>query len=150
MAEKFFKLNIFGDERLLKKFDDIEGYLDDLRKPLNDTGDLLMDKYDDNFPAEGRILRKPWKQLKASTLAQKARLGFGNKGILERTGKLRKGFEKKVTSGSVRVFNEVPYYKHHQKGSGRLPQRKMIDITENIKQDIIEIFRKRLSKVLIR
>ena len=148
---EFVKITIDGDERLAKKFSAIGLYLTGkLKKPLGRAGDLLLEEFDDNFDSEGKTLRKPWKRLAPATLVEKARLGFGSKGILERTGKLRRGFEKKVKKFSIRVFNDVDYYKHHQLGGSKLPQRIMIRTTENIKQDIIEIFRKDLSKILQR
>ena len=97
---------------------------------------------------EGKTLKKPWKALKASTLRQKAAAGFGSKGILERTGTLRKGFAKKVSRFKVRVFNPVNYFKFHQLGTPKLPKRIMITSTENLKQDIIELFRKPINKIL--
>jgi len=148
---EFFEISIDGDERLLRKFTAIDVYLTKgLKKPLKKAGNILLERFDDNFNSEGKELRKPWKGLADSTLRQKARLGFASKGILVRTGKLRKGFEKKVSRFSVRVFNDVSYYKFHQLGGKNLPQRIMIRSTENIKQDIIEIFRKDLNKILQR
>jgi len=148
---EFVKITIDGDERLAKKFSLIDLYFTNkLKKPLGKAGDLLLDKFDDNFNTEGKTLRKPWKALKASTVRQKAAMGYGSKGILERTGKLRKAFEKKVSRFKVRVFNDTPYYKYHQLGGKHLPQRQMIRSTENIKQDVIEIFRKDLKKILQR
>lgn len=144
------RISIAGDERLAKKFRDLDLYLTDLRKPLSKSGDLLLGKYEENFKTEGATLRKNWKQLSPRTLAEKARLGYGSKGILERTGKLRRGFEKKVKRFSVTVFNKVPYYKYHQVGGTILPQRVMISATEEMKQDIIEILRRGLDKILQR
>lgn len=148
---EFVKITIDGDERLTRKFSALGFYLTrKLNKPLKESGDLLLKRFDENFPKEGKELRKPWKKLAASTVRQKVALGFGSKGILERTGTLRKGFQKKVKRFSVRVFNDVNYFKFHQQGSRKLPQRVMIKSTENIKQDIVEIFRKDLSKILQR
>jgi phage gpG-like protein len=147
----FIKISIDGDERLIAKFKAIEFYFNKkLNKPLKRSGDLLLKRFDENFTKEGKELNKPWKKLAASTLRQKAKLGFGSKGILVRTGNLRRGFEKKVKKFSVRVFNDISYYKYHQLGGSRLPKRVMIRGTENIKQDIVEIFRKDLNQILMK
>lgn len=147
----FIKITVDGDERLVKKFMAINLYLTGkLKKPLTRAGDLLLKEFDDNFDTEGGTLNKKWKKLAASTLRQKAAAGFGSKGILERTGRLRSGFKKKVRKFSVRVSNPVEYFKFHQLGSSKLPKRVMISETENIKQDIVEIFRKDIHKILQR
>lgn len=49
-------------------------------------------------------VRKPslkWDKLKPATLANKARQGFGDKGILERTGKLRRGMIRKNNPDNI-------------------------------------------------
>lgn len=147
----FINIQIDGSDRILKKFRDIDIYLNrGLDKPLDDTGKLLLKKFDQNFDTEGRTLKKKWKKLNSKTLAQKARLGFASKGILERTSKMRRGFEKKVKRFSVRVFNDVNYFRYPQLGEGNNPKRIMIRTTNNINQDIVQIFRVGLAKILRR
>src|SRR3990167_9259365 len=120
-----FTINIDGDKRIVEKFNNIELLLKDVKKPLNEIGGLLVTEFKENFTTEGSRLNEPWKQLAQSTLLQKARLGFGGMGILERTGKLKNSFVKTVQSFQVRVRNTASYFKYHQRGTGDIPQRRM-------------------------
>lgn len=53
--------------------------------------DLMTDFFEAQFETEGEAGGEPWADLKPATLAIKSRLGFADKGILERTGRLRGG-----------------------------------------------------------
>lgn len=149
MAE-VLTVTIDGEERILRKFENIDSFVDNLEKPLEESGDLLIEKFDDNFKTEGRTLQDPWKELAQSTLIQKRRLGYGGKGILERTGNLRRGFEKDVQKFKVTVLNPIDYFKYHQLGTVNLPQRVMIKSTSQINQDIVNIFQRALVTALLK
>lgn len=133
-------VTIQGDDRLFAITDKLDDLIKNPKKPLKASGDLLVDEYQKNFPAEGSRLGRRWADLATSTLIQKARMGYGSKGILERTGTLKRGFDQELRRMYVRVFNPVGYYKFHQLGGGSLPQRKMISAPEKLKQQIIAIF----------
>lgn len=141
-----FLVNISGDKRILQKFDEITKLVKDMRAPLKEAGKLILDETDKVFETEGSRMGKKWTPLTQATLIQKARLGYGSKRILERTGHLRKSFEMNVSKFVLRVFSEVDYYKYHQLGGVKLPKRPMLVATENIKQNIIETIHKALRK----
>lgn len=141
-------VTINGDKRVIDRLEGINSFLKGPKKAFNDIGDMLVEEYKDNFPVEGRRLGPRWEKLKKATAIQKARLGYGARPILVRTGKLMMGFKKQVTNLMVRVYNPVKYFRYHQLGEGFNPKRTMIDAPERIRQDIIEILRKYLDKAL--
>jgi len=70
-----------------------------------ETEQTLTESLTKQFESEGTFGAAfgfdPWPKLADSTLAEKKRLGFGNKQILERTGKLKQA----VTNPSVSVVD---------------------------------------------
>lgn len=133
-------LDINGARAIMAKLEKTVKAIKSPREALTETGEFLIKEFEDNFPTEGSRLGLPWQKLALSTLREKQRLGYGGKGILERTGQLKDAFSKDVTSLMVRVFNPTPYFKYHQLGGSTLPQRKMIVASENVKGKIYEIF----------
>ena len=143
-----FSLNLNGDKRLIKKLDNISDSIKDFKKPLKETGNLIVEEVDKQFETEGSRLNKKWKALKSATEAQKRRAGYGSKGILERTGALRKSFKAAVDRFKVTVSSKSSYYKYHQRGDRPQPKRTMLTLSERLKQDIVEIFHKYIRKVI--
>jgi len=140
-------ITIDGDTRLFRQMDSAAGKIKDARVFLGEVGDLAIREFTDNFDAEGKRMGEPWKPLAASTVRQKAMLGYGNQPILVRTGKLQKGFEKKTDKVKVVVSNKVPYYRYHQLGEGHNPVRRMIVASEKLKQEIIQVARIALKMI---
>ena len=133
-------IEINGDKRIIEMFGQFEKKMANPAKELKKVGDFAITEFSENFPMEGRRLDEPWKKLAASTIRQRAKLGYGPHPILVRTKTLMKGFRKDVQKMLVRVYNPVEYFKYHQRGGGNLPQRRMIIATEKIKQEIVSIF----------
>ncbi len=133
-------IDINGATAVMGKLDRAVKAIKSPRVALIETGDFLITEFKDNFGSEGSRLGSPWQKLALATLREKQRLGYGSKGILERTGRLMNSFDKQVSSFMVRVFNPTEYYKYHQLGGPNLPQRRMIVASENVKGKIYEIF----------
>lgn len=85
------------------------------------------------FETEGDWGGKKWAPLARVTLERKAALGFGNKLILERTGKLREAFTElssdfdvttEGTSIVITISNTAG--KYHQDGTPTMPKREII------------------------
>lgn len=145
-------LNIDGDTRIIRNFDEAIRRIGSPEILLDETGEKLMQEYVDNFAEEGKRLEpKEWQELAEFTKDERERLGYGREHpILERTGKLRDGFRKQVSKFSVRVFNPVDYFKYHQTGTPKMPQRRMISFPERLKQEVIAGFTKFINYALNR
>ena len=138
-----------GDKALQRKISKFHNKLKNPKKILKESGELLVKNYQTNFQTEGSTLGSKWKPLSAFTTAQKIRLGYGGKKILERTGKLMKSIKILILNKFlVKVGSKLDYYRYHQSAAPRrkLPRRKMVDITNKLSKQIADIFRKNLFK----
>lgn len=141
------QLNIKVDDKEVKRLLlNIDKTVKNMKPAMNDIGDKLIKTYEDTFDKQASVEGKTWESLSPATIAQRMRLGFGTGPILIRTGKLKEGFFKTVKALSVYVSNKVKYYPYHQLGQGKNPQRKMLGLTKNLTEDIIEIINKFLRK----
>lgn len=104
------------------------------QKPISDGIKILKREATENFERQGGIYdgklfsAKPWAKLANSTKKDRARQGYNpSRPILERTGKLKRGFKENRTSqteGSLENF--VSYAKYHQFGTKKMPRRQVI------------------------
>lgn len=125
--------------RLLMKSKNLNNY----KKPLNESSDLILNDVKTQFRTEGS-LSGGWQPLALSTLIDKARKGYGNKPILERTGKLKNSFYKRVGTKRAFVSSKSPYFGFHQsrKPRTKIPRRPMLLLTESTRQKIVKKFQK--------
>jgi phage gpG-like protein len=102
--------------------------LKDPSRPLEQSIKWIYNDVEQNFKSEGKLYGG-WARLAPRTLQDKARLGYGGKQILERTGKLKKGFNWHMPKHTVATIdNKVEYFPIHQLGKRPVPQRKMLDV----------------------
>lgn len=109
--------------------------LSDFRQPFTEAGDDLLRFYGvEVFDTQGQASGDRWKDLAATTwLMREKRQGYYANPPIERnkilvwTGRMQRGFKKDVGRDTLRIFNEVPYFKYHQ-----LSQRKMLTINERV------------------
>jgi phage gpG-like protein len=141
-------INVNGDERMLSVMNDIEELMENPKKSLEESGELVLSEVQKQFDQEGERLGSKWQALSRATLIAKARAGYGSKGILERTGKLKGGFESELKKYQVRIHNPVTYYEYHQVGTNKLPQRVMLATPETLKQKIVAIFIKNIKAAI--
>lgn len=142
MATLSFSLD---DTRVKKKLSGLAAGVRDFKKPFDAAGSELLEFYGEEvFASQGSAIGESWRALAASTLrARDARSGYYRQPpimtgkILVWTGRLKKGFAREVTSRMLRVFNNVPYFKHHQRASGSPPQRRMLAINKEVITKVI-------------
>lgn len=118
----------------------------DFKKPLKESAGLMMEEQQANFGQQGRLYGT-WAPLAASTRRDRVYNGYSAaRPILVRTGKLMKGFVmRNLTSKSVAIANLVDYAIYHQDGTTRMPARKIIGITRNMKGAIARVFAKYIT-----
>lgn len=140
---------ITGDKILQLKINQVRAKLIAPKLMLTRIGKDLVKYFKENMDSEGKKLTKErWKALKPEVAAAKARLGFGSKKILERTGKLKSGIKTiSVTRNSVTVGNKVPYYKYHQLGGKKIPQRKQLGVNDDVSKIVMNEIKKTISFV---
>jgi phage gpG-like protein len=117
--------------------------LDDFTQPLKKSAKMILDDVEINFKTEGQLVGG-WEPLSEKYQKQKEKAGYGGKGILERTGALRKSFFPEVSKTRALVTSRSPYYVYHQSRAPRkvLPRRAMLVLTKPTRQNIVEEFQK--------
>jgi len=103
----------------------------------------MLGSIDRNFTAEGRPNR--WASLKPTTIQDRFRQGYGAGPILQRSGKLRKSFRSNAGKDYLRITNNVRYFKYHQTGTKKMPQRIMIYLQDRDKAQFTRIVRQHLG-----
>lgn len=93
----------------------------DFRDPLEKSKTIILDRVEQNFNQRGamfggwkpRTKDYPWP-------------------LLEKTGKMRRGFKGVVSSNELTVSNPTDYFKYHQSNKDRrkIPRRIMLKIDE--------------------
>ncbi len=130
-----------SDTQVKKTLEGLSAGLKDLKRPLEDVGDTLLEHYSETvFESQGQANGAAWRPLSAATLKLRAeRRGYYAKApkrtgkILIWTGKLQEGFRKTVSSTKLVIENNVDYFKHHQINS-----RPMLAITSQVITKVVE------------
>lgn len=98
----------------------------DFRPLLKDISKVQLDSAQESFKTRGKNLGTPWARLKVPTIRQKIRIGK-NIDILQRSGTMRKSFRvSKITKNELDIENTIHYFKYHQLGTRKMPQRQML------------------------
>jgi phage gpG-like protein len=140
--------SIEGDKELARKFDFVGKKLDDLSGPLKKSANLLLKAWDLNFDREGAELGQKWAALDPKYSAEK-RKKYGQKKILERTGKMRGNFKNHLQKFQTTLSNPTSYFPFHQSKAPRtkLPRRVMMAIDRKRKDEITAEFTKFLDEI---
>lgn len=121
-----------GTQQIRDRATHIQARATNMQPLFNDYGDYLLERIDKSFRYEG--LPRRWRPLAASTVRERMRLGYGEGPILQRTGRLRRGFRKKVTPRTLQIANNrstngVNLFAVHQHGTRTIPARPMLRFT---------------------
>lgn len=143
-------------EKLTKKLTQIEQEIGDLRRPFATAGDKLVKSFaNDVVEAQGRLSGGAWTPWSTTTIAARERRTghYSNSPertdlILVWTGKMRKGFERAVTSTTLIIRNTVDYFKQHQLGGGRVPKRPILTINSAVVDVVVEEVENHIKKLL--
>jgi phage gpG-like protein len=120
------------DIKGLNKGSDYLGKIKDKLKnkeyALKKVSEYLKDFYSkDVFASEGSVYGTRWAALAPSTAAEKSR-SYPGRGILERTGELKRSFRFTTSKDALQISNPVLYARYHQTGTSRMPQRVILDM----------------------
>lgn len=79
------------------------------------------------FAVGGHHLRggQKWKNLAFSTILRK-----GSSAILIDSGRLRNTIKTTVRGNTIQITADTPYARYHQRGTLRMPQRKVLELTK--------------------
>lgn len=117
---------IIDDKRMQSVLASLDHGFSDFRPLLNDFSEVQLKSADEAFKTRGGNIGQPWKTLKMQTIKQKIKIGK-NIDILQRSGKMRKSFRvSKLNKNELEIENTVSYFKYHQTGTRKMPQRQML------------------------
>lgn len=133
-----------NDKAYLYELNKTHKNLTNFNKPLIKAGNLLKQETDKQFPSKGsNLLDKEWEPRKKNY----------SHPILQKTGKLRRSFKYTPTNPKDRLtfFStlENDYYKYHQLGTVKMPQRQMIVLNNKLQSTIVSYFTDHLQKYLV-
>jgi len=136
------------DTMVKKKLNKVVKGFSDYTKAFDNAGKDLLGFYSkDVFNSQGKDAGEAWRGLSSATLFMRAnRRGYYKQSpkttnkILIWTGRLQDGFKKEVRKDRLRIYNTVPYFKYHQSGSGKAPQRRMLAISNKVVEKVEKAF----------
>src|SRR3990172_9586013 len=135
-----------GDVQLARSFSRFADNIKDARKPFGEVADDFKEIEDKQFKSEGSYGSGGWMPLSSNYAEWKAKHYPGTK-ILERTGRLWASLASK-TSDTIRDIKKLEmtvgtsskYAIFHQRGTRKMPMRKIINLTEDDKRRWTKIF----------
>lgn len=112
----------------------------DFKEPLAQSREYILGEVKSNFDTEGsNITGSKWAKRKRPYTHP----------ILNRTGKLKRSFKQtKITNKEMHISSPVKYFKYHQLGTSKMPQRQILGFSEQMRIAIIKIFQKFLQSKL--
>ncbi len=148
-------LTIAGEQQISRAFDILADDARDLTEPLEETHEYLRGVIGEQFQTEGAHGGSRWRDLNTRYEEQKAQRYGDGLPILVASGDMRAAYLKRqpveLTArrlvigpgpGDTNAEGEPieSYAGAHQTGQGRLPQRKIVNLTTGDKRGIDRIF----------
>lgn len=143
-------IKIEGDQQVLRTFLRFAEDVQHLEEPFNAIANDFYDIENRQFDSEGGYGSGGWAALsdvsEGKGYASWKAKHFPGTSILVRWGNLRESLTmmggyniRDVEPLSVTLGTMMPYAKWHQRGTGRMPQRRVIDLTEDDKSRWVKI-----------
>lgn len=122
-----------GADEVVAMFTDAGNRADDMRPPLQKSSSMMLKAFDLNFDSHGREFAEPWKRRQRDP----------GHPMLEDTGEMKHGFDRRYGADYVELYNHADHFKYHQSKkprSTRLPRRIMMKIDEIRRRAILKYF----------
>ena len=133
---------IEGEQQLSRNLLIMASKVKDWGPAFAETGTSLVETFSNEvFTTEGAVIEEHWSPLKKAYALEKAKK-YEGKGILERTGAMRRSFVATPTPVSVEIKNTSEYFKYHQSNQPRtkIPRRPMMKLANAQKEMVVRIF----------
>lgn len=130
--------SIEGEKQISRRLDITPRKINDFTQPLMRIGAELKTAIDSNYSSRGALFGAKWKKRKDKKPHP----------LLEKTGKMRASFEKRLGPGYLEIYNTADYFKYHQSNKPRrkLPRRVMLKIDQVRKVFIVKEFQRHLQR----
>ncbi len=158
MSDAKIEIIVDGKAEFDRAFSRLDANFDDLTPIWPDVRDKFWDIEKEQFDSEGsKGGGGRWKSLSPRYAKQKIKRYGGGVKILEASGDLLKsltgdapGSYYQAGKKEVAIGTSIPYGMHHHRGSGNLPERKVISFSEKQKKELMKVIQVSLIKELRR
>lgn len=152
MAKPMFTLDVAGDTQMARGFSRLGDSIKDLRPAFKEIVKSFRTIMKKQFESEGGYSGDKWAPLSPTYAVWKAE-NFGGQPILQLTGLLADSLTSKtpytveeIDKKSLVIGTKLAYGTYHQTGTGRMPARPIINLTEQDKMTWMKIFQKFIMK----
>lgn len=134
-------ISIKGNTETQQRLHKLGTSLLNLTDAMKAIGSNFKDFYTEQpFRSQGGIFGDPWPALRPGTIKQKIRYNPTTATYpLIRTTKMQHSFAVESGQNFMRLYNTADYFKYHQLGTSRIPQRMMLALTESRYQAMKDI-----------
>lgn len=145
---------VFGERQVSRDLLRLGNRAGNARPAFDAIADRLEGISAQQFDSQGGRSRA-WAPLADSTRRRKAALGLDHR-ILHATGELRRsltggpGGQRITTLNQIVYGTTVPYAGFHQAGGGHLPRRRVVDLTECDRKEMVQILQRYMLTGVIR
>lgn len=141
-----FKLDTRAAQKIMNS---LERGLNDFKPVLKQASQYQLGKVEQQFGSEGETITGKWKELQQKTIKQRIAAGYGPGPILTASGKLRKSVkQEKLTPTELRIGSKNAYFKYHQLGTSKMPQRQILGHSREMTDKVVDIAQKYVTNLL--
>lgn len=132
-------VKIIGLDKLGSGLQKMQRELQNLKPAFESISDLLTQEYRANFDAKGGVLRSPWAARKHSYPWP----------LLQKTGTMKRAWDKEAKKTKLTVWNTVSYAQYHHFGMPpQTGKRKLVGFSPPITLGIKTRIEKRIREVI--
>lgn len=158
MSKAQIQITVDGEDQFNRVFSRMDANFDDLTPIWGDLRDEFWRIEKEQFDSEGgKGASGRWKSLSSRYNKQKIKRYGSGKKILEASGDLvssltgnNPGSYYRTTKKEFAIGTTLPYSVYHQRGSGNLPKREPISISDAQKRSMMKVIQKSLISELRR
>lgn len=146
-----FTLSFYGEEQVSRTLLRYQQGALDMRPAWERLARRFQRNERQQFASEGAYASGGWAPLSPAYAAWKAR-HYPGKPILERTGALKASLTERpfgievLETGFMVVGSHVDYGAYHQRGGGRLPRRRPVELPEAERREWVRIIQERIVR----
>ena len=145
-----FSFEIEGEEQVSRMLSRTTEKIKDLAPFFEAAGTFMRTTMDEQFGSEGGRTGG-WAPLSARYAADKAKR-YGSRPILQASGDMiasltgqGSGNVSRTVGGDTLEFGtSVPYATYHQTGTSRMPQRRILDLTEGDRRGLMKLLQRHM------
>ena len=146
-----YQFDIAGERQVDRMLSRSTEKIRDLRPFLDAAGNLLRQIMGEQFSSEGSRGGEPWAPLSSRYSAYKLSR-WGQQPILVASRAMRESLtdpggshiERRPERDTLEFGTRVPYAVYHQTGTERMPQRKILDLVERDRRNLMKLLQQHL------